>query len=354
MIGFVTMLIFSGTAKGESRWYSGTNNNGEWVRDQTIEINFDNPKYVSKVYFETACESGLGIFGNIQFYDGFGDNQVIVSTKGFSKLVCGDTINVEPDIKTTKVKVLLSQAMPAPYGGMSQPVSHVSLTTWKVYAGDTPITTPSSTPTTPIPTPIQTQKAPGEKTPVSDGSNYWMWLLLLLITVILIVILRSSDATGTRDGGSFTDPPKYPGQIKPIDPIILKKGEEFEDYVKTLFNEYFEIMPRTEAYPDYNIKFNPTREKFVIECKWKKSLSENSFNIDDRQLKNYKEYKIKKNIPFFMVLGLGGYPSNPDKIFIIPLDRINKSEIKYEYLSLFEKNNLNKRFYFDPATKKLS
>lgn len=79
-----------------------------------------------------------------------------------------------------------------------------------------------------------------------------------------------------------------------FNPNLLKKGEEFEDFVITLFNEYFEIMPRTEPYPDYKIKFNPTREIFVIECKWKKSLSENSFNIENRQLKNYKDYKIQK------------------------------------------------------------
>lgn len=139
-----------------------------------------------------------------------------------------------------------------------------------------------------------------------------------------------------------------------FDPILLKKGEEFEDFVITLFNEYFEIMPRTEAYPDYKIKFNPTREIFAIECKWRKSLSENAFIIDDRQLQIYKNYKINKNIPFFMVLGLGGYPSEPYKIFIIPLDRIDHSEIKYEYLSRFEKNIPNKPFYFNTETKQLS
>ncbi len=143
-------------------------------------------------------------------------------------------------------------------------------------------------------------------------------------------------------------------QKSEFNPYLLKKGEEFEDYVKTLFNEYFEIMPRNESYPDYKIKFNPTREIFVIECKWRKRLSENSYIIDDRQFKNYKDYQYQKNIPFFMVLGLGGYPLDPYKIFIIPRDKIDHSEIQYEYLALFEKNNPNKPFNFNPATKKLS
>lgn len=55
-----------------------------------------------------------------------------------------------------------------------------------------------------------------------------------------------------------------------------------------------------------------------------------------------------------MILGLGGYPSDPYKIFIIPLDKVDYSEIKYEYLCQFEKYIPNKPFYFDTATKKLS
>ncbi|MCX9084070.1 MAG: hypothetical protein OIN87_04625 [Candidatus Methanoperedens sp.] len=61
VMGFVAMLILSGTVKGEPQWYSGTNI-GELVRGQAIEINFDNPKYVSKVYIETGCESKLFLY----------------------------------------------------------------------------------------------------------------------------------------------------------------------------------------------------------------------------------------------------------------------------------------------------
>ncbi|SNQ60872.1 hypothetical protein [Candidatus Methanoperedens nitratireducens] len=134
----------------------------------------------------------------------------------------------------------------------------------------------------------------------------------------------------------------------------IKKGELFEDYILTLFNNYYTIVPRTESFPDFIIKYNPNRETFAIECKWKQELFNESYNINDREFLNYKEYQKQKKIPFFMILGLDGTPSNPNYIFIIPLERLKYPDIKNHYLNKFKRPNTNKPFWYDPIRKQLT
>ncbi|MCZ7401672.1 MAG: hypothetical protein O8C61_05570 [Candidatus Methanoperedens sp.] len=133
----------------------------------------------------------------------------------------------------------------------------------------------------------------------------------------------------------------------------IKKGNQFEDHVRSLFDSYFTIQPRTQKYPDYIITFNPNRDHFAVECKWKKQLYNNSYNINEREFRNYKNYHFDNNIPFFMVLGLGGTAANPEQIFIVPLNRLKYPDIKKYYLDQFEKRNKNKPFSYNSLRKKL-
>lgn len=237
MMGFLTMLILSGSAKGESQWYSGSNNNGVLERGQSVEINFDTPKNASKVYIETGCESGLAIYGSIHFYDGFGDNQIIVLSIPFSKVMCGTTINVEKVVKTTKVRLLMSQALNSPYNGMAMPSQTVSLTTWKVYAEDISFTKPN-------PTSTPSQKAltgivslHGEKTDVLVGEDVIFKLSAVnkitkpVMTVQVILIPPSgmsvtSSEFVTSGAGQYTSTYKLePGAGKDIE-IRVKTNQQ--------------------------------------------------------------------------------------------------------------------------------
>lgn len=134
----------------------------------------------------------------------------------------------------------------------------------------------------------------------------------------------------------------------------LIKGELFEDLILSLLSSYFTPQPRTQPFPDYLIKFNPTRDVFAIECKWREKLYENSYNIKEKDFINYKEYQSQKNIPFFMILGLGGTPSKPFRIFIVPLEKFNHPCIKNYDLTRFMRTNPYKPFYYDTKQKLLS
>jgi hypothetical protein len=251
MMDFVTMLILSGTAKSEYQWYSGTNNSGVLQLSQPIEINFDNPKLVGKVYIETGCESEIAIDGNIQLYDGFGENQIIVLVIPFSRLKCGDTINVEQVIKTTKVKLIMTNARYKPYISNVAIIPKVSLTTWKVYADDIPFTTPNpTTPTfTPLPTPIantpeiQTQSAtapaipptstqtPQPPIPEMFGPINWVLvggaILAILLVGALVLRMRKLKGNETK-AAEKTNPVDVPAEEpdKKSKAVFIEKSKE--------------------------------------------------------------------------------------------------------------------------------
>lgn len=81
-------------------------------------------------------------------------------------------------------------------------------------------------------------------------------------------------------------------------------------------------------------------EKFCIECKYRSSLYEDKLHWSNpSQLERYKKYARDSRLPFFVVIGLGGHPLEPERMFCIPLE-----EAKYPalYPSVFE------RFERDP------
>ena len=136
----------------------------------------------------------------------------------------------------------------------------------------------------------------------------------------------------------------------------LEKGHEFEEYVVSLFSkQYFSIVDWTKdrldkrkgtwvesnSNPDLIIRYIPTKEQFAVECKYRSSLHK-SKKIDKltlhwakpEQIENYKRFAKEKNIPVFVVIGLGGSPSNPKSMFCIPLEEARYPEL---FLSLLKK-----------------
>ncbi|MBN1431448.1 MAG: hypothetical protein JW931_01590 [Methanomicrobiaceae archaeon] len=142
------------------------------------------------------------------------------------------------------------------------------------------------------------------------------------------------------------------------DPHVV--GKKYEDYVKTLFSQkWFVLVEQThsekvnrERYvesslnPDFVFRYNGRGGgEFAVECKFR---TEASFDKTGKlrifkpgQLKRYREFSEKRNMPVFVILGLDIIDNeycqrfNPEEyMFCIPL-----SEIKYNdlYPSVFEK-----------------
>jgi hypothetical protein len=153
-----------------------------------------------------------------------------------------------------------------------------------------------------------------------------------------------------------------PPQLKKISKEeSFKKGEEFEQYVRDhLFTrERFVLVERTHNYqtnsadfvestlkPDFKFRSKSSNTEFYIEAKWRQNLHNNTLKWSyDAQFERYKKY-AREN-PFFIVIGLGGAPSNPEKIYLGRIDemddiKIYKDELEqYEFLVQANRYKLN-------------
>ena len=121
-------------------------------------------------------------------------------------------------------------------------------------------------------------------------------------------------------------------------PEDVLKGREFEDYVLELFKLHEEngfvlkewqgdkiqgdICPESNRYPDF--VFDYQGKGFAVECKWREKLlpdiEKDLFSADKMAI--YQQFSIDRNIPVYIVLGVGGEPSNPELLYNIPLSEM--------------------------------
>ena len=122
-------------------------------------------------------------------------------------------------------------------------------------------------------------------------------------------------------------------------PENLLKGREFEDYILGMFNiqkdselvleewqsdkSLGEIHPENNSNPDFVFRYGK-KEKFAIECKWRERLSfkVNTSTFPTKQIEKYLDFSAVRQIPVTIVLGIGGEPSAPNVLYIIPLEEL--------------------------------
>lgn len=144
-----------------------------------------------------------------------------------------------------------------------------------------------------------------------------------------------------------------------------KKGDKFERYVAERFNdELFSIVEWTtdmsrkhnrfvesDCNPDLVIRDRKTNQIFCVECKYRSHLVNGYFDWSyPRQVDRYFSYARERNIPFYAVLGLGGTPDFPSKIFCVPLEEAKNPQI---HISILQKYHHNPRGYFLWADRRL-
>lgn len=137
----------------------------------------------------------------------------------------------------------------------------------------------------------------------------------------------------------------------------IEKGNYFEKYVVTLFDEkYFSIVHWTtdtmrkhdrfvesDCGPDLIMRYKSNSETFCIECKFRSTLYEGKLVWSNfQQLKRYQAFAAENRLPFFVIIGLGGKPNSPDRLFCISLEEAKYPEL---FPSLFE------RFERDPKRR---
>lgn len=117
------------------------------------------------------------------------------------------------------------------------------------------------------------------------------------------------------------------------------------------------IVPESNKYPDLVLRQTVKGASFdyAVECKWRSGFPAKRGLVwtDKFQFEYYKYFSRSHNVPVFVVIGVGGLPTAPDAIYVIPLDAItscmlNRNAIK-RYLSPLPTSPL----IFDIETKML-
>ena len=144
-----------------------------------------------------------------------------------------------------------------------------------------------------------------------------------------------------------------------VKPEGYVKGEKFESYAQELFgaSNLWILVKRTSDYnhnaemyehsslePDFRFKHKLSNKQINIECKYRTSLNKEGM-LDwcrEDQFKRYKETDKYNNT--YVLIGLGGEPKAPEKLFLIKL-----SEIKYTklYPSVLDKYKIRTNCLFD-------
>ena len=148
-----------------------------------------------------------------------------------------------------------------------------------------------------------------------------------------------------------------------------EKGVAFEEYIVSRFSKkYFSlkewrgdkssngVYAQSNTYPDmeYTFKLHGETYNFAVECKWRaKYNKENKVEWSyEEQLARYRQFAKDKNIPVFIVIGIGGTPSDPANVFVVPLASIKNVELSKSWLENY-RHDLSKNMFFDIPTQSL-
>lgn len=190
----------------------------------------------------------------------------------------------------------------------------------------------------------------------------------LLITIMILVFLKIKKSKKAEIKMAFDFNSKS-GNIEENLEGNFEKGLEFEKFITSLFpKQYYNLLDwRSDKnfngiYPDSNKKpdlfykrlnTNVEPSSFAVECKYRKAQFKNGISIcKNEQLARYKKFEENGKTPVFIILGMGGEPNNPLKLFIIGVNDIDESFINFKKLKSFEVN-IRKTLFYDPNLKTL-
>lgn len=116
----------------------------------------------------------------------------------------------------------------------------------------------------------------------------------------------------------------------------LLKGREFEDYVLELLgvadNDKLTlkewrgdkslpgIYPEGNSNPDLVLEYDG--RPFAIECKWRSHMPKDISKelLPPARVALFERYATERHMPVYLLLGIGGLPSDPDLLLLAPMD----------------------------------
>ena len=96
--------------------------------------------------------------------------------------------------------------------------------------------------------------------------------------------------------------------------------------------------------PDFyvNQPYGNSSIEYWLECKWRKDIK-GKFTFPEAQIERYRKTQHDSKRKVFFIFGIGGEPSNPGSVYIVPLDSVKECSVTREDLKPF--------YHSDPATQ---
>lgn len=132
-------------------------------------------------------------------------------------------------------------------------------------------------------------------------------------------------------------------QVQRSDDLVLREWRSDKSLVG--------VVPESNHYPDlvFRQHFGEHIADFAIECKWRSTFDyKGSLHWTEKtNLENYKRFSVDHHIPVFFALGIGGSPSSPQEVYIIPLDLIDSTTLTKNGVAQYRRPDphLPMRFY---------
>ena len=152
------------------------------------------------------------------------------------------------------------------------------------------------------------------------------------------------------------------------DEINKEKGDAFEEFIASkIMNSGFILKDwrsdkkakgrRAESAgnPDLEIEVatNGFSQKFAVECKYRGDYFKNGVELNSYQLSRYSRFQKERQMPVFLVIGIGGPASDPKEIFVIPLKDATAGFLKWQELRQYKREDNRRPFSYDPEQKRL-
>lgn len=124
-------------------------------------------------------------------------------------------------------------------------------------------------------------------------------------------------------------------------PEDLLKGREFEELVLELLDvkngrlvlkewrgdkTLGKVTPESNRLPDLIVKDTESDRRVAIECKWRQTLKTESAQelFEPERIELFERFSRRRKMPVVFLIGVGGEPSEPLDIYIVPLAAVTE------------------------------
>ena len=195
-------------------------------------------------------------------------------------------------------------------------------------------------------------------------------ILGIILTVLGISITILGIVLLTKNSDKIVETIETIQKESEVATTEKQKGDDFEKYIVQKFSKsYFSIVEwtgdkyvegmyaKSNTNPDLTLKFKmkDIESEFAVECKYRSDYYKNGVEwCTEQQLANYKTFATSKEIAVFVAIGMGGVPTAPEELFIIPLTELMSNFVDKSFLNKYKKEKIkDSNLFYDYQTGRL-